>query len=79
LAVVEAPVPLDPVPCPITACAGIEDAAAPPAALIDWARFTRARFVLRIFPGGHFFLREQLGPLATALLADIEHALGDPA
>jgi medium-chain acyl-[acyl-carrier-protein] hydrolase len=73
--VVEAPLPRQPLPCPITACAGTEDSTAPPSALIEWAGFTRSRFALRVFPGGHFFLREQLGPLAAALVADIGRAL----
>lgn len=71
-ALVEGGVPLDPVPCPIVVCGGTDDRVAPPATLFRWARFTRDRFVLRLFPGGHFFLRAQAAPLGAAVIADLD-------
>jgi medium-chain acyl-[acyl-carrier-protein] hydrolase len=74
-ALVERPMPLQPVTCPIVACGGTEDPVAPPAKLFGWGRFTSSRFVLRAFPGSHFFLREQMGPLIASLIGDLEEVL----
>lgn len=43
--------------CPITALGGIEDPEVTRADLEAWSSQTTGPFVLRIFPGGHFFLR----------------------
>lgn len=42
--------------CPITAFAGTQDQNTPAADLEAWARRTSARFSLRWFEGGHFFI-----------------------
>jgi medium-chain acyl-[acyl-carrier-protein] hydrolase len=71
----EGEVLLEPLPVPITACAGLDDATATPADLLGWGRFTQARFVLRCFEGGHFFIREQMAGLAVAVAADLDSTL----
>lgn len=48
---------------------------APPAKLFGWGRFTRSRFVLRAFPGSHFFLREQMAPLIASVIGDLKGVL----
>ena len=73
-ALVEHPMPHDPVTCPIVACGGTADPVASPRALFGWSRFTRSRFTLRAFPGGHFFLREQMQGLITSVIGDLEAA-----
>jgi len=74
-ALVGQPMPLHPVTCPIVACGGTEDPVAPPAKLLGWGRFTSSRFVLRAFPGRHFFLREQMAPLIGSVIEDLDDAL----
>lgn len=44
-----------PLPFPIAALGGIEDARATPADLESWRPHTTNTFTLRLFPGGHFF------------------------
>lgn len=46
-----------PLPCPITAFGGVEDPTVDRDELDGWRRHTSARFDLRMFPGGHFYLR----------------------
>lgn len=76
-ALVEQPMPPEPVGCPIVACGGTEDAVASPAELFAWSRFTRGRFTLRAFPGGHFFLREQMQGLMASVIGDLEAVLAE--
>ncbi|MFI6066608.1 thioesterase II family protein [Micromonospora sp. NPDC051227] len=44
--------------CPVTALGGLDDPQAPPSALTAWQRHTSGPFRLRLFSGGHFYLRE---------------------
>lgn len=74
-ALAEAAVPLDPVSCPITACSGREDSAAPPELVSGWSRFTSADFVMHTFRGGHFFLREQTAALIDVVIRDLQRDL----
>jgi medium-chain acyl-[acyl-carrier-protein] hydrolase len=55
--------------CPIVAYAGLEDDAAPSAAMLCWRAFTRGGFTLRVFPGGHFFF-QTAGDLLQTVSAD---------
>lgn len=73
-ALVEHKMPDDPVRCPIVACGGTADPVASPRALFGWSRFTRGRFTLRVFPGGHFFLREHMQGLMASVIGDLEAA-----
>jgi surfactin synthase thioesterase subunit len=43
--------------------------------LLGWGQFTSSRFVLRTFPGRHFFLREQMAPLIGSVIEDLDDAL----
>ena len=47
-----------PLDCPISMFTGAEDALVTEQVAVNWARQTTAKFELRIFPGGHFFLNE---------------------
>lgn len=44
--------------CPVTALGGRDDPEASPRALTAWQRHTTGPFRLRLFDGGHFYLRE---------------------
>ncbi len=56
---------------PILAFGGEDDALAPEAALRSWADLTGAAFRLRLFPGGHFYLRDH----ARAVVAEAASAV----
>jgi medium-chain acyl-[acyl-carrier-protein] hydrolase len=61
--------------CPVTAFAGIDDEWAPPTTMRPWARETRGRFQLCLFPGGHFyFLGTALAALTRDIVRDIAQA-----
>lgn len=45
-----------PLPCPITVFGGIQDKAIPRDRLEAWKEQTESQFVLRMLPGGHFFI-----------------------
>lgn len=48
-----------PLPVPLLAVAGSEDALATAEDLAGWSRWTTGRFVRRTVPGGHFFVRDR--------------------
>lgn len=50
--------PGSPLPCPITAFVGTEDAGPARDHATAWRQLTAADFALRLFPGGHFYLWE---------------------
>ncbi|MFI6108975.1 thioesterase II family protein [Streptomyces sp. NPDC051310] len=54
-------VPGPPLPCPITALVGDRDAMAPVGVVEPWGAHTSADFRMEVFPGGHFYLAENLG------------------
>lgn len=62
-----------PLPCAISALGGREDEHARPADLQAWGEQTTGPFRMELFPGGHFFVREQ--PLREALRGALEGAL----
>lgn len=66
---------LQPLSCPVLACAGSADAAARPAAMREWRRFTEAGFSLSTFEGGHFFARtaSDFLPALAAMLGPRPH------
>ena len=45
--------------CPIYALGGADDIAVSRAELAQWEQHTASQFQQRLFPGGHFYLREQ--------------------
>lgn len=60
-----------PLPCPITAFGGADDALTPRAHLEAWSDETRAAFRLRLFPGGHFYLDARRSELLADLAATL--------
>ena len=69
-------VPQEPLPCPITVVGGTDDYI-PPALLADWRRYTTGDFASHIFPGGHFYLRDE--PVQGQLIRVIARELGEDA
>ncbi len=65
--------PQQPLPYPVVAFAGTEDAEVPPARVEPWREQTTAGFVRHDLPGDHFFLRSS----QTALLDTVRAALAD--
>ncbi len=64
-----------PLDTPVTAFGGLADAAVPAASVEQWSAQTAAAFRLRLFPGGHFFVRSA----QAALLADISSTVAETA
>lgn len=60
-----------PLPCPIGVFGGQGDEVAPLASLEAWRSHTEGACFVRVFPGGHFFFRQE----RDALLGDIVAAL----
>lgn len=68
-----------PLPVPISAFGGEDDALVTLADLEAWQAETSAGFTLRTYPGGHFYLWDQGPEIVKALLADLENVLSSPA
>lgn len=64
----------EPLDCPISVWGGTEDGH-PRRHLEAWREQTSAEFVLRMLPGGHFFIRDAERELVRALAHDLERAL----
>jgi medium-chain acyl-[acyl-carrier-protein] hydrolase len=60
-----------PLPCPIVAFGGSDDALTPKAHLEAWREETVSNFEICVFPGGHFYLE----PRRTAVLAKVSEIL----
>lgn len=54
---------------PVTAFGGDRDAGCPPGSLSTWADLTTSEFTTRVFPGGHFYLREHEELVAALVTA----------
>jgi medium-chain acyl-[acyl-carrier-protein] hydrolase len=63
--------PEEPLACPITAFGGESDDEVSRDQLLAWNMETRGTFVLRMFPGGHFFLHEFRLQLLQTIGAEI--------
>jgi medium-chain acyl-[acyl-carrier-protein] hydrolase len=63
-----------PLACPISAFGGLQDAEVSQADLTAWRHQTGGRFALRLFLGGHFFLREQQPALLQAVFQDLRES-----
>ncbi|MFD7450169.1 thioesterase II family protein [Kitasatospora sp. NPDC059827] len=59
------------VPQPITALVGETDANATVEQVAQWERHTTGGFSLRVFPGGHFYLAEQIDAVVRLLTAHL--------
>ncbi|MFD5184529.1 thioesterase II family protein [Streptomyces sp. NPDC058372] len=57
--------------CPVYGYTGDEDSQVTPEQMRRWGELTRGDFRLRVFPGGHFYLRAEEAPL----LADVTRVL----
>lgn len=55
----------EPLPCPVLALAGEDDRLATPEMVRRWAELTTGRFALRVFGGGHFFVRTARAEVAS--------------
>ncbi|MFD7612812.1 thioesterase II family protein [Streptomyces sp. NPDC059828] len=55
-----------PLPVPVTALGGIEDPSTTDSLLGAWGELTTERFTATRFPGGHFYLTEQLDEVTRA-------------
>ncbi len=62
-----------PLPCPITAFTGLDDTFATLENMADWHQQTSSRFAHIRYPGGHFFLNEQM----QAISRHLQHSLPD--
>jgi surfactin synthase thioesterase subunit len=55
------------VSCPITALTGDDDPRADLASVRAWAKHTSAEFDLRVYPGAHFYLMDQIPQIAEEI------------
>jgi medium-chain acyl-[acyl-carrier-protein] hydrolase len=60
-----------PLPCPITAFGGLQDHVSGRACLEGWENYTTARFTLRMFPAGHFFLQSCEKSILEAIFREL--------
>lgn len=67
--------PEEPLACPIRAYGGTSDPAVDEKHLAGWAQLTTGTFAMRMFPGGHFYLRSQRKALLDAVNLDLEEIL----
>ncbi|MGF1424945.1 thioesterase II family protein [Kitasatospora sp. LaBMicrA B282] len=56
---------------PITVYGGDEDHIVPHTDLAEWSSYTAAHCTVRTYPGGHMYLRDRWGTLATHLATDL--------
>jgi medium-chain acyl-[acyl-carrier-protein] hydrolase len=59
--------PEEPLACPVTVLAADADAAVPVDDLPPWSALTRGPFQLRVLPGGHFYLTEDVTAATSAV------------
>lgn len=64
-----------PLECPITAYGGLADPKVSREQVDAWGRHTRGPFVLRMFPGGHFFLQDDRTLFLRTFSIDLHHVL----
>ena len=65
--------PESPLSCPITACGGLNDTDVRREDLDAWREQTNGSFVLRMFPGDHFFLNAYQPLFLRSLSYDLHH------
>jgi medium-chain acyl-[acyl-carrier-protein] hydrolase len=64
-----------PLDCPLTALGGLQDQTVSREQIEAWGRQTTARFVSRMFPGGHFFLNTSGHVLLSIISRDLRRRL----
>lgn len=67
--------PGPPLACPISVFGGTEDVIANRDALEAWRDQTTARFTIRMFRGGHFFLRSEQTRVLAAIAEDLHFSI----
>lgn len=70
--------PCPPFDCPITAYCGDHDKEAPQDESQTWDQETTAAFRLRCFPGGHFFIHDNLSELLSDMKSQLHITLREP-
>ncbi|MCG5216060.1 thioesterase domain-containing protein [Streptosporangium soli] len=65
-----------PLPVPVLALGGTGDLAAPPAGMAEWHDHTEDFRGLRLYDGGHFFVRDHLPDLAAAIAGEVGRIVG---
>ena len=63
--------PAAPLPIPLFAYCGEHDPNVAPGQLEEWHQHTAGHFRRRVFPGGHFYLQEDLAPVLKAITEDL--------
>jgi surfactin synthase thioesterase subunit len=63
--------PAPPLECPLLVLGGTSDAAVPIEKLVPWRRQASGAFRLRLFAGGHFYLRENRAAVLAALREEL--------
>lgn len=63
--------PGEPLALPISALGGLGDVEVPREDIDAWRELTTGPFVLRLLPGGHFFVHAQRATLQRAILTDL--------
>jgi pyochelin biosynthetic protein PchC len=72
------PVARSPLRCPILACTGSADPDVDLAVLGTWGELTVGRFVVEVFPGGHFYLVEHRRPLVAEIMRRLRESTDAP-
>lgn len=67
-----------PLPCPIFAFGGEEDTRASGDSLLAWRELTGSDFDLHMFPSGHFFFKDHLGPLLDIVARHLHRSVNTP-
>jgi len=60
-----------PLQCPIVVYGGLEDESVPEKTLVSWRDLTSLSFKKRMFPGNHYFIRDNSDFLFRALIDDL--------
>lgn len=66
----------EPLPCPLSAYGGWEDDEVNRDELVAWCTLTKGAFNLRMFPGGHFFVRTATPSVLRAIGDDLGEESG---
>jgi medium-chain acyl-[acyl-carrier-protein] hydrolase len=67
--------PAEPLPCPFSAFGGLRDKNVSPAELAAWQHQTKDTFIVRMFPGDHFFLHSDRISLLRAIVDELGGSL----
>ena len=65
----------DPLQCPIVVYGGLKDESVPEKTLVSWGDLTSKSFKKKMFPGDHYFIRDNSEFLFRALIDDLKTLL----